>query len=427
MKSRPGRRTGAREEVTRRTRKHRKKFNSKTLKTASEEAVTAQTEESTRESHRKKPSAEPRKKRSADIQRLRHIAQRRRTYIREDVSKETEEADSNSVDRTVDKTTTTQGPADSSNQSATGDRAQRWVFNCCQRGLRPLLKEFSSIRKFLPKSINTVYFAKNSNKNRYMDVLCLDDTRVVLQGRPKDNDYIHANWVQLPSHRKYICTQGPLDETVEDFWLMVFKEKVAVIIMLCDLCESGETKCAEYYPNAIGKALTFGDIKVKNLQKQKSVDTMICFTLAVEISNETHKLIHYKWAGWPDRVAPASPCPIVELVLKTKPLCSSGPFVVHCSAGIGRTGTYCALEYAIDKLALGGTLSIVEVIKEIRKQRLHSVQTTLQYLYLHTCLIEYLATTKVVQRDSHIRKFQRDYEKYLKKFNEKNAKNNANN
>ncbi|VDM50965.1 unnamed protein product [Toxocara canis] len=325
-----------------------------------------------------------------------------------------------SADRTTVTTTVTTGAAcETSNQSPSDNRAQKWVLGCCQRGLRPLLKEFSSIRKFLPKTLSTDYFNKNSNKNRYMDVLCLDETRVVLQGRAKDCDYIHANWVLLPSQRRCICTQGPLDETVEDFWLMVFKEKVPVIIMLCDLCEGGETKCAEYYPTAVGKELTFGEIKVKNLQKEKSIDTMICFTLAVEMSNETHKIVHYKWADWPDRVAPASACPIVELVLKTKPMYASGPFVVHCSAGIGRTGTYCALEYAIDKITLGGSLSIVEVIKEIRKQRLHSVQTTLQYLYLHVCLIEYLATTKVVQRDPNTRKFQRDYEKYLKKFNEK--------
>lgn len=102
---------------------------------------------------------------------------------------------------------------------------------------------------------------------------------------------------------------------------------------------------------------------LKKIYSSHKIIQNYCYIIYVwlHFSNETHKLIHYKWAGWPDRVAPASPCPIVELVLKTKPLCSSGPFVVHCSAGIGRTGTYCALEYAIDKLALGGTLSIVEV------------------------------------------------------------------
>ncbi|VDK59912.1 unnamed protein product [Anisakis simplex] len=314
------------------------------------------------------------------------------------------------------------------------NRAQKWVCSCCQKGLRPLLKEFGTIRKFLPKTISTDHFSKNSNKNRlvdisfigysyilYMDVLCLDETRVILQGRSKENDYIHANWVILPSSRKYICTQGPLEETAEDFWLMVFKENVTAIIMLCDICENGEPKCAEYYPSSVGKTLTFGDIKIKNIQKEKPVDTIICYTFSVEMSNETHKLTHYKWGDWPDRVAPATAVPIVELILRLKSKQPTGPYVVHCSAGIGRTGTYCAIEYAIDKITMEGNLSIVDVIKEIRRQRLHSVQTTLQYLYLHVTLIEYLATTKVIQRDANTKKFQRDYEKYLKKYNEKNA------
>ncbi|KHN71530.1 Tyrosine phosphatase-like protein J1 [Toxocara canis] len=107
--------------------------------------------------------------------------------------------------------------------ATSNDQGLKWAQACCHSGLRPLLKEFASLRKFLPAGITAEVFNKNGNKNRYTDVLCLDDTRVILKGRSKDSDYIHANWVVLPSTRKYICTQGPLEETVEDFWLMVFK------------------------------------------------------------------------------------------------------------------------------------------------------------------------------------------------------------
>ncbi|VDM34265.1 unnamed protein product [Toxocara canis] len=78
-------------------------------------------------------------------------------------------------------------------------------------------------------------------------------------------------------------------------------------------------------------------------------------------SRETHKVQHYKWTDWPDRSAPANASPVVELMRKTKPMFVLGPVVVHCSAGIGRTGTYCALDYAVDRLAIGGALSIIEV------------------------------------------------------------------
>ncbi|KHN81997.1 Receptor-type tyrosine-protein phosphatase C [Toxocara canis] len=162
--------------------------------------------------------------------------------------------------------------------------------------------------------------------------------------------------------------------------------------MLCDVIEGGEAKCMEYYPTAVGK------------------------------DRETHKVQHYKWTDWPDRSAPANASPVVELMRKTKPMFVLGPVVVHCSAGIGRTGTYCALDYVVDRLAIGGALSIIEVVTEIRRQRLHSVQNALQYLCLHNCLVEYLIVTKVMQRDASARKFQREYEKYVKKFNERNAK-----
>ncbi|KHN78773.1 Receptor-type tyrosine-protein phosphatase epsilon [Toxocara canis] len=105
-----------------------------------------------------------------------------------------------------------------------------------------------------------------------------------------------------------------------------------------------------------------------------------------------------------------------------RPLSEKGPIVVHCSAGIGRTGTYCALDYATDKITAASPLSIPKVVKEIRNQRLHSVQSMLQYLYLHVCLLEYLIITKATNRTPQTRKFQRDYEKYLKKFNQRTAK-----
>ncbi|VDK29855.1 unnamed protein product [Gongylonema pulchrum] len=111
------------------------------------------------------------------------------------------------------------------------ENSLEWAKSICRNGLRPLLREFTTVRKYIPKDITTDYFDQNATKNRialhtqfrYTDVMCIDSTRVVLQGRSKKNNYIHANWVRLPSSRRYICTQGPLDETVEDFWLMIFK------------------------------------------------------------------------------------------------------------------------------------------------------------------------------------------------------------
>uniref|UniRef100_A0A183U666 Receptor-type tyrosine-protein phosphatase epsilon n=1 Tax=Toxocara canis TaxID=6265 RepID=A0A183U666_TOXCA len=144
--------------------------------------------------------------------------------------------------------------------------------------------------------------------------------------------------------------------------------------------------------------------------------------LQASCSDNVHKVTHIKWRDWPDRVSPNSPLPIVHLLTRMRPLSEKGPIVVHCSAGIGRTGTYCALDYATDKITAASPLSIPKVVKEIRNQRLHSVQSMLQYLYLHVCLLEYLIITKATNRTPQTRKFQRDYEKYLKKFNQRTAK-----
>uniref|UniRef100_A0A0M3I3K9 Protein-tyrosine phosphatase n=1 Tax=Ascaris lumbricoides TaxID=6252 RepID=A0A0M3I3K9_ASCLU len=282
-----------------------------------------------------------------------------------------------------------------------------WVA-CCHGGLRALVQEFPSVRKFIPNVLKLKLSIRT-----YLDVLRLDETRVILQGRPKENDYIQANWVVLPSkaniyaHKRHLMKRSK----IFDLWSFRLQEKVTAIIMLCDVVEGGESKCAEYYPTANGKELTFGSIKVKNIHKGKPIETIICFTLSVEMS-AIHKLLHYKWAEWPDRAAPASVSPMVELLRKTKPMFTSEPIVVHCSVGIGRTGTYCAVDYTIDQL----------VVKEIRKQRLHSVQIALRYLYLHNCLVEYLIVRKAIQRDANVKKLLRDYEKYLKKYNERNAK-----
>ncbi|VDK48368.1 unnamed protein product [Anisakis simplex] len=265
-----------------------------------------------------------------------------------------------------------------------------------------------------------------------MDVLCLDESRVILKGRSKDNDYIHANWVVLPSSRKYICTQAPLDETAEDFWFMVYQEKVSVIIMLCDTIEAGEVKCMEYYPMKVGKEIKCGEMKIKNLKKDASIDTIVCFTISVQQGFVNH----YKWPDWPDRGAPPNASPLLELLVKTRAMFKSGPVVVHCSAGIGRTGTFCAIDYATDRIDNNAPISIpdaihlsmhaqLQVVKAIRKQRLHSVQTTMQYLYLYNCVIEYVSTKKAMQKQVDVRKFQRDYEKYLRKFNERNARVNS--
>ncbi|MCP9260612.1 Protein-tyrosine phosphatase [Dirofilaria immitis] len=303
-----------------------------------------------------------------------------------------------------------------------GDSASEWMKSICRRGLRPILKDFASVRKFIPPKITTIMFDRYPAKNRYTDVMCLDKTRVVLKDRPRNNDYIHANWVQLSTNKRYICTQGPLEETIEDFWWMIFKEEVQAIVMLCDFIEDGESKCAEYYPLTIGEKVQYGGITVKNERDGKNLEEITCHMMSVRLEGDKHQVYHYRWSSWPDRSSPRSGAPLIALIMKLKTIQEKGPIVVHCSAGIGRTGTFCAVDYAIDRLNEEGTVSAPDVIKEIRQQRLHSVQSVLQYLYMHICLLEYMQIAKSLPQDIFTRRFRRDYEKYLKRFNEHLAK-----
>ncbi|VDM91671.1 unnamed protein product [Onchocerca ochengi] len=303
-----------------------------------------------------------------------------------------------------------------------GDNAIEWIKSTCRKGLRPILKDFASVRKFIPPKITTIMFDRYPAKNRYTDVMCLDKTRVILKDRPRNNNYIHANWVQLSSNKRYICTQGPLEETIGDFWWMIFKEEVQAIVMLCDFIEDGESKCAEYYPLTTGEKIQFGGITVKNERDEEHLEEITCQKMSIRLEDDKHQVYHYRWSSWPDRSSPRSGAPLIALMMRLKRMQEKGPIAVHCSAGIGRTGTFCAVDYAIDRLNEEGTLSLPDIIKELRHQRLHSVQSVLQYLYVHICIIEYLQITKSMPQDIFIRRFRRDYEKYLKKFNDRLAK-----
>ncbi|KAL3986066.1 Protein-tyrosine phosphatase family protein [Acanthocheilonema viteae] len=331
---------------------------------------------------------------------------RKKTYIKDEVMKE--------GDTEMDSEYKDIGPV----SDKVEDSALECIRSICRKGLRPILKDFASVRKFLPPKMTTIMFDRYPAKNRYTDVMCLDKTRVILKDRPRNNDYIHANWVQLSTNRRYICTQGPLEETIEDFWWMIFKEEVQAIVMLCDFIENGESKCAEYYPLTTGEKIQYGEITVKNEKHGEDLESTVCQIMSVQLEDDIRRVYHYKWSNWPDRSSPRSGTPLIALLMKLKTLQEKGPVAVHCSAGIGRTGTFCAVDYAIDRLNEEGTVSPSDVVKKIRRQRLHSVQSVLQYLYMHICLIEYMQIVKSLPQDSLIRRFRRDYEKYLKKFNE---------
>lgn len=134
--------------------------------------------------------------------------------------------------------------------------------------------------------ISRIYFLlqyDNHESFRYADVLCADETRVVLKGRRQD--YIHASWLQCPveGSQRYICAQAPMDDTIVDFWWMIFQEKIPVIVMLCSVIENGFEKCSQYWPMGVGDSVKHGKFKIKN-EKIEATDigSIKCTTLNIQ-------------------------------------------------------------------------------------------------------------------------------------------------
>ncbi|EJW74167.1 hypothetical protein WUBG_14923, partial [Wuchereria bancrofti] len=137
-----------------------------------------------------------------------------------------------------------------------------------------LRAEFATLKTFVPTAISQAAFDRNKDCNRYNNIICYDHTRVVLRFNvPPDRDYIHANYVRtslcnLPNN--FICTQGPMDSTVNDFWRLVWQEKPKTIVMLCKVIECGKQKCSQYFPLNQGETKQYGKIIVKNVRKTSS-------------------------------------------------------------------------------------------------------------------------------------------------------------
>ncbi|GMS89465.1 hypothetical protein PENTCL1PPCAC_11640 [Pristionchus entomophagus] len=285
-----------------------------------------------------------------------------------------------------------------------------------RKGVKGLKEDFNK-RKRTNDPKDTTNFIQNAlvGKNRYKDVACLDANRVVL--RDWKTDYIHANFVSIPSNdRKFICTQGPMDVSSGDFWHMIVQERVRSIVMLCNILEKGMKKCFEYFPTAETPEKSFDGYVVKFV-REKLLDMKTTLTEAkISVRNMSifkdgqmvQNVAHFQWLEWPDRGVPKADLAIIRLLdaVRSDPT----PVVVHCSAGIGRTGSVVMIEYARDA-AVQGMMpeSLDEIMDSIRKQRCSSVQTEQQYVFVHQVLLEYYKSLQIVRPSREMEKFVQEY------------------
>ncbi|EYB85492.1 hypothetical protein Y032_0297g1736 [Ancylostoma ceylanicum] len=286
-----------------------------------------------------------------------------------------------------------------------------------------LRREFMKYKKYKPTNFTFEVCKKNEPKNRYDDVICIDATRVVLKERSPDDDYIHANWMSMPDRQKYICTQGPLQETLADFWHMIFTEKSTVIVMLCSFKEGKNEKCAVYHPKTKNECGKFGPYRVFLREEKATPFTGVAYRLLlyyirIRSACEVH---HLAFTDWPDHTAPVNPGPIVGMMKYARMLAKGNPITVHCSAGIGRSATFVGIDYAMQRIQQDSKVTMVDVLKDLRNQRYQSVQGIIQYIFLHICVLEGFAFDGVIPRKGKFQQYMSDYNRMLTLFNRKIA------
>ncbi|CAG12148.1 unnamed protein product, partial [Tetraodon nigroviridis] len=236
---------------------------------------------------------------------------------------------------------------------------------------------------------------ENVKKNRYKDILPFDHSRVKLglKTSNQDADYINANFIKgMDGPETYIATQGPLPNTVIDFWRMNWEYNVAVIVMACREFEMGRKKCERYYPQLKEEPVTFGPFRISCESEQARTDYLIR-ALTVEYENETRRITQFHYLNWPDHDVPSSFDSILDMIglMREYQDHSGVPICVHCSAGCGRTGAICAIDHTWNLLKAGKIpedFNVFRLIQEMRTQRHSAVQTKEQYELVHKAIAQ---------------------------------------
>ncbi|XP_034066630.1 tyrosine-protein phosphatase non-receptor type 12-like isoform X1 [Gymnodraco acuticeps] len=236
---------------------------------------------------------------------------------------------------------------------------------------------------------------ENVKKNRYKDILPFDHTRVklTLKTTNNDSDYVNANFIKgMDGPEAYIATQGPLQNTVIDFWRMNWEYNVAVIVMACREFEMGRKKCERYFPLLGEEPMSFGPFRISCESEQARTDYFIR-TLTVENENENRRLTQFHYMNWPDHDVPSSFDSILDMIALMREYQENDdvPICVHCSAGCGRTGAICAIDYTWNLLKAGKIpedFNVFRLIQEMRTQRHSAVQTKEQYELVHRAIAQ---------------------------------------
>ncbi|XP_026678795.1 receptor-type tyrosine-protein phosphatase S-like [Diaphorina citri] len=259
----------------------------------------------------------------------------------------------------------------------------------------------------------------NKAKNRYANVIAYDHSRVILStvdGIP-GSDYINANYCDgYRKHNAYVATQGPLQETLGDFWRMVWELRSVTIVMMTKLEERTRIKCDQYWPSRGTE--TYGHITVTLQDVQELASYCIrTFMINKGADSERREIKQLQFTAWPDHGVPEHPAPFLLFLRRvramnpgTNSLESSGvnlpvgPLIVHCSAGVGRTGCFIVIDAMIERIKHDKTVDIYGHVTCLRAQRNYMVQTEDQYMFIHDALLEAVlcGNTEIPARSLHV-------------------------
>ncbi|GAB6023095.1 protein tyrosine phosphatase, non-receptor type 11 [Chamberlinius hualienensis] len=267
---------------------------------------------------------------------------------------------------------------------------------------------------------------ENRLKNRYKNILPFDHTRVILHGIDSSipgAEYMNANMIRPDDddgdgpHKCYIATQGCLPATINDFWWMVWQENSRVIVMTTKEVERHKVKCARYWPDE-GQTKECGKVTVKNITESSSADyTLREFAVTKEGEKDERKVYHFHFQVWPDHGVPSDPGCVLNFLhdvnKKQDHLPNAGPIVVHCSAGIGRTGTFIVIDIIINQIKRQGfdcEIDIQRTIQMVRSQRSGMVQTEAQYKFVYMAVQHHIDTiSQRIQEEQRSIQLGREY------------------
>ncbi|XP_018322341.1 receptor-type tyrosine-protein phosphatase eta-like isoform X2 [Agrilus planipennis] len=239
----------------------------------------------------------------------------------------------------------------------------------------------------------------NRKKNRYTNILPFDETRVkLINEKEPRNDYINASFIKGYSGKiEYIATQGPLAYTCADFWKMIIQENVTVIAMVAHFVEMNQPKCYKYFPN-----------KHENMDVGEGIEVrcatelnfgMYCLrTLLIQKDLKQWTITHLQFLDWPDHGCPTGTEVMIHFcyVLRQHIAKLPGIVAVHCSAGVGRTGTLIAVDMLLQAVKDKRDIDIFGTVLNLRRQRAKMVQTEKQYWYIHSCIFDVIDNPKLL-------------------------------